>query len=366
MTGYDRALRTLRFEETDRVATWGGWIASASFFEYVTGRRFWDDPRGTAIEAYRKLGVEILMQGMYLPASEEEWRQHGTEVIEGAEKYRSAEDVVAYVDSLPDPETLEDEFDFEARLAAVYESYHKSQEDFGRDIFCLPSCGAPNFLWYMQFGYESYLTGIALYPEKIRRLFEHSAESARLGNLVRAELVRQKKLQPFFFTGQDICGSRGPMVSPEALRRLYFPGLRHALAPLVEIGAEIIWHSDGYIIPLVDDLIACGVSGFQGFQEETGFCISDIAEREVRSTERRPLLLAGLSVDHVLPHGTVAEVKAEVERIIDTVGAGGGLAIGTANTPGPDCPDENLEALYRHTHEYVPAARRIAAPVVCE
>ena len=38
MNGYERALRTLRFEPTDCVPTWGGWIVSAGFFEYLTGR----------------------------------------------------------------------------------------------------------------------------------------------------------------------------------------------------------------------------------------------------------------------------------------------------------------------------------------
>ena len=140
-------------------------------------------------------------------------------------------------------------------------------------------------------------------------------------------------------------------MSPDMLRSLYFPSVRRALEPLVEVGAEIVWHSDGYIIPIVDDLIACGVTGFQGFQEETGFDIGDIAARKVRGG-RKPILLAGLSVDKVLPRGTVADVEKHVERIIDTVGEGGGLAIGTANTAGPDCPNENLEALYRHAHEY--------------
>ena len=141
------------------------------------------------------------------------------------------------------------------------------------------------------------------------------------------------------------------MVSPGTLSSVYFPNVRHALEPLVEIGAEIIWHSDGYIIPILDELIACGVSGFQGFQEETGFDIREIAARRVRSG-RKPLLLAGLSVDKTLPRGTVADVEKEVERIIDAVGSGGGLAIGTANTAGPDCPNENLEALYRYVHQY--------------
>ena len=351
MTGYERALRTLRFEETDSVATWGGWIVSAGFFEYITGRCFWDDPRAVAMEAYRKLGVDIVLQGIYLPAGPVEWRTHTFEVVDGAAKYESTENVMAYVESLPEPDTLEREFDLDGHLRSIQDEYLRMQEDLGSDILCLPACGSTRFTWYTEFGYQSYLTTIALHPETMRRLYQYAAEEARLSNMARAELVRQKLLPPFFFTGQDICGGMGPMVSPRALSDIYFPSLRHALEPLVEIGADIIWHSDGYIIPIVDELIACGVSGFQGFQEETGFDIREIAARRVRGG-RKPILLAGLSVDKILPYGTVADVEKEVERIIDTVGSGGGLAIGTANTAGPDCPNENLEALYRHVHEY--------------
>ena len=348
---YERALRTLRFEETDCVATWGGLIVSASFFEHVTGKCFWDDPRAVAFEAYRKLEVDILVQEIYLPASPEEWRTHTDEVLVGADKCRSAEDVLAYIESLPDPERLEKGFDFDGHLEAASGAYARFQEECGADILGLPSGSAARFTWYSEFGYESYFTAIALYPDAMWRLFMYSAEEARLANTVRAQLVGEKKLPPFFFMGQDICGSRGPMISPDSLRSLYFPALRHALAPLVEIGAEIIWHSDGCIVPIADDLIDCGVSGFQGFQEETGFDIGDIAKRRVR-TGRKPLLLAGLSVGQVLPFGSVADIEREVERIIDTAGPGGGLAVGTANTAGPDCPNANLEALYRHVHTY--------------
>ncbi len=349
--GQERALRALRFEETDAVPTWGGWIVSASFFEHVTGKRFWDDPRAIALEAYRKLEVDMLVQGIYLPASPEEWRTHTDEVLVGAAECRSPDDIVAYTESLPDPETLEKGFDFDAELEAVARTYAQFQDECGSDILGLPSGGTARFTWYSQFGYGSYLSAIALYPGAIRKLFMHSAEQARLTNIVRAQLVKEGRLPPVFFTGQDICGTRGPMVSPDSLRSVYFPAARHALAPLVEIDAEIIWHSDGYIMPIVDDLIDCGVSGFQGFQEETGFDIGEIAEKRVRAG-RKPLLLAGLSVDRVLPFGSVDDVEKEVERIIDTAGPGGGLAVGTANTAGPDCPDANLEALYRHPHAY--------------
>ena len=349
MNGYERALRTLRFQDVDCVATWGGWIVSAGFFEYVTGRRFWDDPLSVAIETYRRLDVDILLQGIYLPAAPDEWRKHTDEVLVGAESFQSVADVIDYVESLPSPAELAREFDFEGRIETILQDYLRLQDLLGEDIFCLASCGSARFTWYSEFGYERYLTTMALYPDTMRKLFEHSAEGARLDNTVRAELVRQNRLQPVFFTGQDICGQRGPMVSPQMLRLLYYPSVRHSLSPLTDIGADIIWHSDGYIIPLVDDLIACGVSGFQGFQEATGFSVGDIAKRKVRSG-RKPLLLAGLSVGRTLPYGTVGEVKQEVDRIIAVAGVGGGLAIGTANTAGPDCPNENLAALYRYVH----------------
>ena len=349
MKGYERALRTLRFEVTDCVPTFGGWVVSAGFFEYVTGRHFWDAPRSVAMEAYRKLGVDMVFQGLYLPADTEEWRTHTSEVLDGASRFRSADDVVAYVESLPEPDRLEREFDFEGQLQSIQDAYLTFQEELGSDILCLPSCDVTRFTWYMQFGYESYLSALALYPETMQRLFRYSAEEARLLNRVRVELVSQEQLPPFFFTGQDICGNRGPMVSPDLLRSLYFPAVQHALGPLVEIDADIIWHSDGYILPILDDLIGCGISGFQGFQERSGYTIGEIARRQVR-TGRKPILLAGLRVDTVLPFGSVDDVKREIERIIRDAGEGGGLVIGTANTAGPDCPSENLETLFTYTH----------------
>jgi hypothetical protein len=46
----------------------------------------------------------------------------------------------------------------------------------------------------------------------------------------------------------------------------------------------------------------------------------------------------------------VDDVKREIERIIRDASEGGGLVIGTANTAGPDCPNENLETIYTYTH----------------
>ncbi len=351
MNGYERALATLSFQKTDRVATWGGWIANVDFFERVTGRDYWKDPRRTAFDAYRAIQVDLVVQDVCLPPSPQEWRKHTDETLVGHQKYGTPEQVCRYVEALPSDARLAEGFDLQSEMQVALESYMPLQRELGNEIFCLPQFACANFTWFREFGYTSYLAAMALYPEVIGRLLRHDAERQRLKNMALAELVKQGSMQPFFMHGTDICGMRGPMASPQTLRRLFFPGLKRALEPLVEIGADLIWHSDGYIIPLVDDLIGCGITGFQGFQENTGFDVTDIAAKSTRKREK-PIIMAGLSVTDVLRRGTVSDTEHEVERIIDSVGRGGGLLIGTASTADPDCRVENLQALYRHTHTY--------------
>ena len=57
---------------------------------------------------------------------------------------------------------------------------------------------------------------------------------------------------------------------------------------------------------------------------------------------------------HVLPHGTVSDVKAEVERRIEQLGPRG-YVLGAVHNIQPDVPLENIVAMYRHAREYVPS-----------
>lgn len=60
------------------------------------------------------------------------------------------------------------------------------------------------------------------------------------------------------------------MVSPKIFKEVYFPHLRRAVEPLIDAGMHWLWHSDGDIMPIMSELIDCGIDGFQGFQEDEG------------------------------------------------------------------------------------------------
>jgi hypothetical protein len=65
----------------------------------------------------------------------------------------------------------------------------------------------------------------------------------------------------------------------EGFGQRYFPHLDHALQPLVDAGFKLIWHSDGNMNDMIGPLIDIGRAGFQGFQEECGTLIKDVAKR---------------------------------------------------------------------------------------
>ena len=154
------------------------------------------------------------------------------------------------------------------------------------------------------------LTAPALYPDRYRKLIEVSAEQGRQRAVVRARMMREGMLPRALLTGEDLCAQRGPLVSPDYLRREYWHWVEYALEPLLAVGARVVWHCDGDYRPLLDDVLASGVGGLQGFQRECGMELEWIRNLCTRSGD--PLLIFGaMSVTETLPHSTPEDVRAE-------------------------------------------------------
>jgi hypothetical protein len=65
------------------------------------------------------------------------------------------------------------------------------------------------------------------------------------------------------------------------------------------------------------------------------------------------VIWCGPSVTTTMPFGSVAEVRAAVERIIDTLaGAQAALFVLPANNILPDCPVENVVEMHRAAREH--------------
>ena len=340
MTGVEIASRTLAGEDAGAPCILGDWIFNPAFFRAVTGRSISEDSLRIAVEAFRTVGANLTPQ--FAIATTDDYHPFHSP---GPDPTITPEDVRDEIERLPDPRTLERGFDQEAAVENYARPVLAFREVARDDILRISHFGHPGFMGaFGRWGYEAFLSALALYPEHIGRWFEHTGERARLQNQAIVGAIGKYSLAPFVYNGDDICYNTGPMCSVDALRRLYFPALRHAIQPLHDAGVHIIWHSDGNILPILDDLLSAGMWGFQGFQEETGPTLGIMASQRT-VWGRRPVLLGSVSVTRTMPFGTVEDIRADVDRCFADC-PGGGFVLATSSSFGPEVPVDSILAMY--------------------
>lgn len=365
LTGKERAIGALNFEEVDRPPMWGGWCENPKFLEKASGIHMkygftlneWENPMRVALQAFKNVGVDVTV-GIQLPKPPEMMSSPsygvsymGWEVSRTEERGFTPEKLLRYIEALPTPEDIRADFDFERQYLIYVNKMRRAQSECGEDVLWMSYAATVTFDGnFHLFGYRPYIITCMRYREAAKRLNAHYAEQARCMNEVIAKAMKEEDIPPFCFAATDICYSHGPMISPKVLDEIYFPYLKRAFEPLKSAGIKIIWHSDGYITPLVDKLISIGVDGFQGFQEKYG--VDFAALTRMKAKDGKPLLLIGsVQVSTTLAFGTVETVRKDVERCIKLAmeGRGGrGYVLGTDTNIGPDVLPENIFAMYEH------------------
>ena len=236
MTQRQRLDAAFALQPVDRLPTLGGWIADPAKVWQLTGAsedEYWSDPIPISIEAYRRLGVDGLLdvnvpseRGGYTLVTK-------TDLAERA-RYAGPEAIVQQVERLPSPQQVVAQFDEDAVFAQRVSEMNRMQTLCGADLYWCPARWEviPNFEWFRVYGYENYLLALAMYPDHIVRLYRHSAAEASCQAKVVARMVQAGLHPRAMLCGQDICANQGPLVSPEFLREHYFPLVKEAMGPL--------------------------------------------------------------------------------------------------------------------------------------
>lgn len=335
-------------QRPDRPPILGGWLAAPEWIWALTGcseDEYWSDPFYWGLQAEHVLGSDGVIT-IFVPIARGAYRCVDGRVLEARAAY-TVESVLAEIATLPDPQEVEAAFDEATEYAKFVTVFQAEQATCGDLLWCPADWQLiPKALWYHEYGYETALTTLALYPDQYRKLIQLSAVRGRQHALLRARAIKDGIHPRAILTGEDLCYRQGSLVSPAYLRREYFPLVEYALEPLLAVGAKIVWHCDGDYRPLLHDVLACGIGGLQGFQQECGMDLSWIVNLRTRHGD--PLIIFGpISVTTTLPYGTPAEVRAAVQWAMDLCRDKAPLVIFTSNTITPDIPLENVRTLWR-------------------
>jgi len=198
-------------------------------------------------------------------------------------------------------------------------------------------------------GYENYMIWSITNPKElefiIRQFTAYNAQVAKMYIDAGVHIV---------LVDDDIAGNQGPFMSPDFYQRILFPALKDQISTIKKYAKErnrelfVFFHSDGYITPLLDDLIDLGIDGLHPLEPAAGVDIGWVKKQH----GNKICLMGNLDTREILPYGTPKDVEQEVKRVILSAALGGGLIISSANMLTADVPEENVFAIYQAVQKY--------------
>ena len=146
-----------------------------------------------------------------------------------------------------------------------------------------------------------------------------------------------------FVSTDDMAHKSGPFFSPKVFRELVLPRYRRVAE---KITLPWIVHTDGNILPFVDDFIDLGVTGLHPIEKRA---------MDIRAMKRdygdRLCLLGNVDLN-ILGLGTPEDVDREVRGLIRDVGPGGGYIVTSGNSLAGYLRPDNVLALSDAVEKY--------------
>ncbi len=197
-------------------------------------------------------------------------------------------------------------------------------------------------MWWLM-GLEGMSLSLIDEPTLVPRLFE---KIGRFQFRVFENMLKFDSVGAFWHA-DDIAYSTQLMVNPKLLRQHLFPWYKEMNRIAHEKGRLAVYHSDGKIQDVIEDIIDCGFDGLNPIEPKP-MNINEIKKK----FGSRISLIGNIDLGYTLTRGTPEEVRAEVRQRIHDLAPGGGYAVASSNSVPEYVPLANFNAMREATFEY--------------
>ena len=151
---------------------------------------------------------------------------------------------------------------------------------------------------------------------------------------------------PGVFYGVDLAYRSGPMFSPTFLRKQVFPRMEKVIDAYHRRGIPVLYHSDGNLWPILDDLVALGIDGLNPIETLAGMDLGKLREHYPDL-----IFVGGIDCSQLLPFASPSEVVNTVKKAIQV--AGPGYLVGSSTEIYEGIPLDNIKAMIDTAKEYI-------------
>ena len=334
LTSAERVQRALRREEPDRVP----------HFEWIIDRRVRDAicPGSTMEEFTVRMGLDAILTGPDFRREQigphrfrNEW---GTILEYSAEEYgmpvagpiKTLADLDRY--QAPDPHAT-------GRFASLEKLVSRYKGKLAIGVHLNDVLSVPRNLM----GFENLMGAFGEEPELVRGLVELSVRT----NLALAREAAQRGAD-FVFTGDDYASTERPFVSPKMFREFLAPQLKRVMTGFKELGLQVIKHTDGNILPILDLIVDAGMDALDPVDPISGLDIGEMKRR----LGHKLALKGNVDCAHTLTNGTEKQVVEETISVLRKAAAGGGLIVSSSNSIHSGVKPGNYLAMWNAIRTY--------------
>ena len=182
---------------------------------------------------------------------------------------------------------------------------------------------------YMDFSYMMYDAPEQI-VERAERILTNGLE--QLGRMAEAGAE-------FVYLPSDLADARAPYFNPEQLNMFFMPFAKRWSARVKELGLLPVFHTDGNIMPLIEQAVETGVNALQALDPIAGITVAGLREKLCGR-----LCLCGNLDCGLMLSGTPEQVYASAADII-AQGKGSPFVFGNSNAVVYETPKENYDAM---------------------
>ena len=339
----ERIETAMNHQEPDRVPIWDFIDSRATYDLFAAGV---EDYVQASVRVFHGLGIDMCRGFVRTFTADDTTNldradDHTVPTVSGRTNWakwalRSLDDIRAFSFPEPNREWIASEWmPSQFGLKAAFEPY----------TLYLPCIGCGFHGTYGLMGVE--LFSLATYdaPDQLERLlWQNTAHSVALCEA----LAANPGLGPLVLIGDDIAYKGALLYSPRYLRETFIKQLAACCEPLKKAGYTVIFHSDGYVMEVLDDMVEAGIDGLNPIEPIAGMDIGLLKKRY----GKRLILVGNVDCSQVLPLGSVADVVEATKDCLRAAGHGGGLFIGSSSEIVPSTPLENILAFYDACREH--------------
>jgi uroporphyrinogen decarboxylase len=151
----------------------------------------------------------------------------------------------------------------------------------------------------------------------------------------------------FIHVVNDVAFNAGPFISPRQFSEFITPYLHRQVQHIKSLGVIPFVHTDGNIMPILDDYLSLGTTCFQSVDPMAGM---DIAEVKRRCHSKMALM--GNVQCNLLQDGPLSAIRDSALYCLNNASQGGGYIFGTSNTIFPGMPLEHYEYMLSVYHDW--------------